>query len=205
MPGVSYNLLLEDAGAGVEVQEAVVGNQLPAACPERHINSDGTFCIGLHEGRRVTSEQEASNWWFLLADYLRCQQAAAKYGRWPPGHWLSHGQAAFNHLQLEKLAAEVGWQKEVFEAIEYGKGWLASKLPRARKNSEMLVNQRRPCPRGCKRKGSPILRRQCPNRNTVFDLVRNEWDRRKFEMVFVEEFKDQNFTCCGTMIECPFR
>ncbi len=203
--GAEFELEIKDVGGGVKVFEAIPGTRLPPACPERHINYDGSFCVGLNEGKQITNAVEAEKWWVLLGDYLRFQQAAEKYRRWPPGHWLSHGKAALAHLELEKIASQVGWEDEVFSAIEFRQGWLSRNLPRVRRSSDMLVNQRAPCPRGCASKGKAILRRNCPNRAVVFRLVKAELDRRDYENLFVEEFKQEGFQCCGTMAKCPFR
>lgn len=40
----------------VAVFERPVRRTLPACCPERHINPDGSFCIGLRAGEGITDE-----------------------------------------------------------------------------------------------------------------------------------------------------
>ncbi len=206
--GASFALTIKNEDGRIVVLETMPGAVLPAACPERHINRSSTFCIGLEAGNHIANSESAQQWWAWLEEFLKCQQWAAKYRRWPPGRWLSHGGAGIDHLAMEKIAEELGWEEEVKLAIEHKEGWLAGELPRHRKNSEMLVNQRLPCPRGClKRKGKHshrVLRRKCPHKHQVSMLVKHENSRRKQEAEFVKEFLAKGFVCCGTMNKCPF-
>lgn len=209
LSGISFALTVKNDDGKIVVLETILGTILPAACPERHINRNGTFCIGLDVGKQIISPGAAEQWWGFLAEFLDSQQSAAKYRRWPPRSWLSHGAAAKDHLAMEEIAQKLGWEEEVRIAIEHKKGWLSGILPRHRKNSEMLVNQRLPCPRGCfKRKGKrslKILRKDCSYKHQVSLLVKHENSRRKQEESFVQEFLSNGFVCCGRMDECPFR
>lgn len=153
--------------------EVAVGAQLPAYCPERHVNPDGSFCLGLSAGD-IESADEATKWWEQLQEFLRCQAIARSRGKWPPGRELAHGDAALYQLKMEEIAKERGWLHEVQDAHAHKEGWLAGELPRERKHSGMLVNQRAACPRGCLKKGYPILRRDCPHRDVIFRLVQLE-------------------------------
>lgn len=206
--GASYALTIRNEDGSIAVLETSPGTAVPASCPERHINRSGTFCIGLDAGRNITDHESAWQWWIWLEEFLKCQQWAAKYRRWPPGRWLSHGDAGTDHLAMEKIAQELGWEEEVRSAIEYKEGWLAGDLPRHRKKSEMLVNQRLPCPRGClKHKGKreyATLRKDCMHRHQVSMLIKHENSRRKKEKEFVIDLLKKGFSCCGAMNDCPF-
>jgi hypothetical protein len=209
--GESYPIVIKDASGNVKVSEVSPGTKLPSACPERHINSDGTFCIGLNAGKNITTAVEAESWWDALASFFRCQNFAAKRGYWPREHWLSHGDAAEDHLAMEKIAEGLGdeWEKEIKLALEYREGWLGGELPRHRKNSDMLVNQRLPCPRGCSRKKGkhilPVARRKCSHKQQVSQLVWHENERRRKEAAYINDLISKGFKCCGSMKNCPFR
>lgn len=151
------------------------------------------------------STSEAQKWWTLLGEYLGCQQIADKYRRWPPEYGLSHGDAAQYQIKMEDIAVGLGWESEVLAATAFGDGWLGGKLPRIRKGTEMLVNQRDLCPRSCDCKKAPLLRRNCPRRDEVARLVMLERMRRKEEADFIAGFSKKNFTCCETMEKCPLR
>src|SRR5690242_525156 len=83
--------VVEDAGE-ISVFERPVGRTLPACCPERHINPDGSFCIGLRAGEGIT-EKNAPAWWEKLHVFILCQETAAETGSWPGEAQLSHGEA----------------------------------------------------------------------------------------------------------------
>src|SRR5580704_18127336 len=61
----------------IEVFERQVGNRLPACCPERHINPDGSFCIGLRAGEGIT-DKTAPAWWGKLLAFVLLQETAAE-------------------------------------------------------------------------------------------------------------------------------
>jgi hypothetical protein len=59
----SYRIVLAAQGRNVSVKEAAGVRLLPASCPDRHINPDGAFCLGLHAGYLVEDAKTASEWW----------------------------------------------------------------------------------------------------------------------------------------------
>lgn len=203
----SYELLIQSYGDVVTVRENNLGQSLPEACPERHINPDGSFCLGLAVGS-ITSNNLATEWWSKLAKFLECQQKADKYGYWPPGLSLSHGDAAQQQLEMETLAANVdGLLEEVTHAISYKDNWLAGELPSERYNNRrgtgMFVNQLSPCPRGCKKSGKEVLRRNCPHKKIIFELVELEKKRRLNEAEVFSSLTKAGKKCCGSMKSCP--
>ena len=203
-PGQSFDLTITVNNGLVTVKETTPGTSLPKGCPERHINHDGSFCIGLNAGRKVGSAEAASKWWHLLGEFLVCQQVATKFRRWPPEYDLSHGDAAGFQIEMEEIGKKLGWLDEITGALSFGAGWLSEELPRIRKGSGMLVNQRAPCPRRCLKRKHPVLRRNCPHRAEIFRLVDLETKRRKAEEDFIDSFRKAGFTCCKTMDGCPF-
>jgi hypothetical protein len=85
----------------VAVFERPVGRTLPACCPERHINPDGSFCIGLRAGEGIT-EKNASPWWEKLHVFILCQETAAETGFCPARRsYLTVKPAKLNSLRSE--------------------------------------------------------------------------------------------------------
>lgn len=202
----SYNLRIWATGTEIQVAERCLGDQLPRSCPERHINNDGTFCVGLDAGSNITGEESAIRWWRYLAEYLQCQEFAAKHRRWPPGKHLSHGNAARYQIAAEKFASALGLLQDYRDAVEHKIGWLSGSLPKASKKEHKILNGRARCPRDCKtRKGAPILRRQCRESQNMWGLISNETGRRAEELRFIQSYKRDEFACCGSMNNCPFQ
>lgn len=197
-----FTLDVQLGGPSATVREQSIGSSLPTFCPERHINSDGSFCLGLDAGE-ITDSKQALAWWGKLESFLVCQTLATKHGEWPRGRGLSHGRAADIQIEMEQIALKNNWVEEVWDGIAYKENWLGSTLPRIRKNSGMLVNQRSSCPRRCSKRNRPILRCDCPHKIEVFELIRLEMNRRKIEQRYIDAYSDKK--CCGTMKICPFK
>jgi len=155
---------------------------------------------------------------------LRCQGFAIKHGYWPPGKGLSHGDAALTQLEMEQIAILIGCKNDIENAIDRKEGWLGRVLPKVNPNTNLLYNQRSPCPRGCKYRHYPktkfgcdkkpcsgscakqhksILKADCPHSVGIKKLVILESKRQKQEEEFWKSYKDE--TCCGTMKYCPLK
>ena len=78
--------------ATIEVNETSVGTLLPVFCPQRHMNPDSTFCLGLKAGIALVDVESAKAWWTKLSVFLTCQDTAAETRTWPPGIEISHGK-----------------------------------------------------------------------------------------------------------------
>lgn len=211
---------------GVVVAEQPEHRQLPEFCLERHINSDGTFCLHLGSEGELSDADAAMSWWMSLGTFLNNQFYAEKHGVWPLEAGFSHGDAAQEQLAMEELAKSVGWKDEILQAIFRGKGWMAKQLPRISKKADRVLNARTPCPRGCtwkhkllrkkscvsvdclsdcRKEHKPILRSECPNRNIVEALVLREHQRRKIEADIVNRLIQEGKRCCGAMKRCSLR
>ena len=198
-------------------------SHFPACCPERHINSDATFCISLGSTEPLIEAHSATAWWEYLRMFLLHQEYAEKFGVWPLEGGLSHGDAAQIQEKMEELAAPLGWKEEILVGMFRKKGWLANSLPKASQRLERLLNSRTPCPRGCTRQadskrsivcrlvdtdteetdGRPILRAECPNRSALERIALLEHRRRKAQNDFIQDICKDAPECCGTMKYCP--
>lgn len=80
-----YHVEVRDCGGSRLVVRESEPRRLPVFCPERHINPDGSFCLGWEPGvpRLPASPKEARAWWSVLRGYLRLQDAAATARVWP--------------------------------------------------------------------------------------------------------------------------
>ncbi len=166
------------------VRESRTRPVLPFACPETHINRDGSFCLG-RGGLFFAlpgSVAEATVWWGNLGGYLGHQIIAGLSGRWPKGFGWAHGRAA----EIE----------EALERHEHGLPPLVADSARRASVGGPLPPVRAPCPCGSGRKfghcHGPQVATSLALRAEVIMAERQyaaEWDR----------------PCCGTMRNCPVR
>ena len=225
IPASAIDLVLHmGPGGEVSIAEQQPGSVLPACCPERHINTDGTFCVHLGSTDVLATRVAAGAWWESLRVFLISQDYAHRHRAWPLHSQLSHGhEAARVQLKMEALAEPLGWLEEVHLGIFRREGWLGSGLPRVRVHGGevgQVPNARTPCPRGCRMSGrrlacrdrsvetdmnsevAPVLRVNCPNRSTLETLIRLEHHRRYYETWVTRSLKADGLICCGTMARC---
>lgn len=195
-------------GSGtVRVGETVPGTKLPARCPERHIQGDRTFCLGLRRPTIDTAEA-ADAWWEQLRQYLRCQAVAARTRVWPPAHALDHGDAGSHHERALALAEEAGVVEEYAAAWLGEPSWITDPRLRLVDKKGEPINGRAVCPRGCRRRASrnaSILRRGCPKRRQLAALVYAEQRRRAALDDYWRIVLNDGTRCCRTMLSCPLR
>lgn len=184
----------------VSVSEEVTGTLLPASCPERHVNPDGSFCVGLNAGKQIGDLTEAAAWWRKLEVFLECQETAHNTGRWPLQIQLSHGGAGAIQVQAEEVAKLCNRSAELEDAILFDSGPIAM----ATRNLEAGVKNARAqclCGRTDKR-GKPLIRKNCQTEPDEC-LVLLETKRRKSLRDFWATFKNER--CCGSISTCLFK
>lgn len=185
----------------------------PEGCPERHMESGGTFCLGKGAPLRPMTNGEADTWWEWLREFVKAQFFADRNAYWPT-RYLHHGDAADAQIEMEKISAGTVFEEDVRQALDEHRGWLAGDLPRLVKNKSRLVNLRAPCPRGCCKRKAPLpkgasrtcypkLRKACKQRELALSLIRLEYKRREKEDEFWKTHPRK--VCCGTMQRCPLR
>lgn len=205
-----FQIRIDSSDEGIRVREC--GGRLPhAGCPTRHINSDGTLCLGIapRGTRRIPDDVAARDWWASLEEHLRLQAVADILREWNPSREVSHGEAGDFQIKAELLALKLDLLTEYREGIEKGEGPFGAALPRLKETSgraPKLVNQRAKCLCGkIDRKGKTHLRRECPTQKEVAELVNLERRRRKAEKEFWKSWKREGRQCCGTMQNCPLK
>lgn len=169
--------------------------QWPVCCPERHIESSGTFCLGVGDPIRPTTDTNADTWWDWLKEFILSQRVAQKTGLWPSSRTLHHGDAYKHQLRLEKISKGTIFETAVRNLLEEGAGWLSGDLLKFRGGDR--------CPCKCVRRGRHLKLRNCQNRALVRSLVKEEAARRREEQRFWSYFSGR--TCCETMRNCPLR
>lgn len=192
---------------------------LPPSCPERHINPDGSFCLGWDEVDRieVDSEERAFEWWARLVNFLRLQVRAARLHRWPSRRAWAHGDAARHQHAAMLAAAKLGpWMTEALDAgqVAVSECTGGSNGPALRVTitgrrlfdvwcrHRRVVNMRGPCvcllPRGARRK---VFKSCADHASAAADLALSLQSWRAAEQRFWASMADA--PCCGTMDDCP--
>jgi hypothetical protein len=196
-----FELRLVHLSDDISVFERVIGSTLPTCCPERHINPDGSFCIGLRAGEGITDET-APAWWDKLHAFALCQETAAETGFWPSEAQLSHGGAGEVELAAEDAADQLGLRAVYREAVAFDTGLIASGLRKIAARTGTLRNGRSACVCGrTDRRGHILLRRDCHRSGLGCPIV---FEHRRRVMVdrYWRSLRG-HVTCCGTMQECP--
>ena len=189
----------------VSVRERAGSDVLPRRCPDRHVNADGSLCLGM-DVMQVTDRDEAVVWWGLLREYLLLQRTAARTRTWPAGQFIAHGDAGPYHIRARTAAAALGILDRYDEAVAGAPHWVSDGSVRLSKDHLRLVNGRAPCPMGCRgRRGRPRLRTECCRRREVFELVSAEAMRRKLTELYWKQLRSEGIACCGSLRDCPLR
>jgi hypothetical protein len=202
---VVVELLIRSASGRISVSEFSVGTLFPARCSERHVQWDGTFCIGYQAGEGISTADAATVWWGLLEQFLRLQRVASRTRRWPVRQAVAHGAAGPHHLAALQAARELGLEEEYYRTLEGEPAWFSGQFPRVNTTATKLLNGRLPCPKGCTKMGKPILRRNCTKAEVVCRLLSQERLRQKTEREFWQSLIEAGTDCCGTMEGCPLR
>lgn len=164
-------------GDGVGVTERAEHRRFPAYCPERHIVSGSSFCLGLNV-RPIENSLDAGEWWSDLHHFLVLQVIAEQTGRWPVTHALSHGKgAAEDEIAARRLAQRLGIQHIYDRMLDGEQNWLSKRVAATKDIHDKEMR----------------------------DLVRLERRRRSGVEAFWRRQFAQGLRCCGTMKACRLR
>lgn len=208
---------------GADVQQVIaretLPSRLPAFCPERHINPDGTFCLGWpkRESLAVHDCETAYAWLETLCSFLALQERATDKGEWPErGDW-AHGAAAQHQFAATMYARDLGCWLEAALA----EGRITTERRRSTKGtssiivresgrrlyavwerSGRIINPRRPCLcRSTSARRARVIA-ACGDHAQIavrLALALDAWKRT--EAHFWNTL--QGYPCCGTMKNCP--
>lgn len=216
---IPYKLLLKQKGECVTAQEETP-QHLPAFCPERHINPDGTFCL-YYAGITcldVVNEVSASAWLETVYKYLKLQERARVQRRWPNNDAWAHGDAAYHQHRAQAAAAAIN--ERMASALADGGLQLKHKRSKGRPILNLLIdgthiysvwefdkrviNQKQRC--FCGKSGLRMAKRlrRCADhakRASELALALRDWENA--EELYWKAMKGKS--CCGTCDSCPLR
>lgn len=216
---IPYKLLLKQEGEEVTAQEETP-EHLPSFCPERHINSGGTFCLHYAgaSSLKVMDEASAGAWLETVYKYLTLQERARVKRRWPNNDGWAHGDAARH--QHRAMAAAVAINDRMAGALANGRLQLKHKRSKGRSILGMwiesthiysvwefdkrVINQKQRC--FCGKSGLRVpkrLRRCDDHANRASELAFAIRDRKTAEDAYWKAM--QGKSCCGTCDSCPLQ
>ncbi|MFC0340548.1 E2 domain-containing protein [Paracoccus niistensis] len=214
----TYAIVAEVREDEVAAREATP-TRLPAFCPERHINRDGTFCLGWGraDDLEVRDEETARAWWARLFKFLTLQERATRLRRWPDRRTWPHGDAAGHQFRAEWAAHRLG--SPFVEDLAQGRLGVARKghgsggaglqmlrdgrrLYSVWEDTRRAVNLRQRCICIMGRASPPAVLRSCGDHaDAVVELAFALQDRATAEAAFWAGL--EGTSCCGTMDCCP--
>ena len=214
---IPYRLLLKQKGKQISVREEF-SNHLPAFCPERHINYDGTFCLSYPAVNplNITDKPSAVAWLETLYTFLRLQERARVKRKWPNTDEWAHGGAAYHQLRaikaasaLNKMIGKAALDGEISVRSRYSQGkpildvWVGTSfLYSVWENDKRVINQTKRC--FCMIAGLRLpkkLRRCRDHAKQATELAFAVRDWQNENEHYWESMKER--TCCGTCDSCP--
>lgn len=217
----TYELELTDIGDGhVSVRERPEHRRLPAYCPERHINDDGSFCLywkeSIEESYPVRDAASAAQWWQLLSAFLERQETAGRLRRWF-GEIRAHGSAAQQQSLAERLAATFGprfardlrvgalvvkrVERRSRRLLELSRG--GRFLARVAPTAQGMIAHGIHCP--CDTAPHQSIAACGNHREELkrFMVAMDQW--QELERRFYADARRRGRRCCNTMLNCPLR
>ncbi|MDR7141830.1 E2 domain-associated cysteine-rich protein [Rhizobium sp. BE258] len=191
---------------------------LPAFCAERHINTDGSFCLywGEVEPSGITSTEDAEAWWGKVLTFILRQRSASALRRWPgKADARAHGSTAARFQALaEENAAALGprflttLRDDRLRLKKRGPNRIAL-IRDGRRMFTVLKSEKRVMSlrQRCKCDEADNLRlpmASCgSHRRELADLVINLEGWSRSEKAFYDYLRSIDQACCGTMDDCP--
>lgn len=210
---VPYALSIDARSTVPKVREQTP-DRLPGFCPDRHINADGTFCMGWQaaDPLNVVDPTTAGEWWARLLKFLRLQELATKLHRWPGGHEWAHGDAAIPQRRAEICAKALGPAFEQALAARLLKvakrrgraGFKALMNGERRLYSVWIAPERVATSRQACFCGSGRTLRSCSDhadRAAELVFAIEAWERAEKEFWRLARGRP----CCGTLTTCPLK
>lgn len=196
---------------------------LPSGCPQRHINYDGTFCLGWSgvQDLKVLDYDSAFEWWKLIFAFLIKQRRATKTRRWPGDEWAHGHPAAASQSIVEEAAKILGddfvtdFKLKKFHVVKVDHRKRPSSLLKVFRNNihiysvweafKLLTNSKVPCLCISGNKRRPKKIKSCGNhRQALMDLGIHLHNKETEERKFMETYSTVK-SCCGTLDDCPIK
>lgn len=213
---VPYEIEVNQVGVSKATVKERQPINLPEFCPQRHINSDGSFCLYWWEvfNLDISNEETAHAWWRTLWKFLTLQARVKKARRWPNENEWAHGAAAVHQHRAERAAHELGVQYEI--ALQERRLSVVKKkrvlqlfedkrhLYSVWLDSKKVVNLRQRCICGSTEKKDRKRLRRCGSHASDASQLAVAlllWGIEEKE--FWDFFRDRQ--CCGTCDDCPLQ
>ncbi len=194
------DVTIKRVGSSASIEETRA-HRLPSWCPELHLYSDRTFCLGL-ERLTISSLSEAQQWWADVEVHLRLLSVALKTRVWPQHSALDHGDAGKLQRATRVVARRLGLEEELARAQAGEPSWIRDEKFELVSPEGACAAPERICPCGCQRRDDrPYTLRRCPRRREVIYLVLLERARHLELQRFWHAAAGQ--TCCGKVRGCP--
>ena len=216
----TFHLAVSVDGEGVSARELVGHTTLPAFCPDRHINGDGSFCLGWgrDDPGTVINEAAARRWWAAVYQFLTRQAGANTRGVFPgTEHGRAHGGAAVHQAKAEQAAARMG--PAFAERAAAGKFivrrdsrpgqhrlelWCGTeRLARVSTRSKALVSGRTPCPCGTAPERDVSA---CDDHAQVLaTYMLEDYATKLADKRYLDACAAAGHSCCDTLRSCGLR
>lgn len=213
-----FLLRVEAAGRSAAAKELEPCN-LPAFCPMRHINADGTFCLywTAVDDILIKDAEDADAWWETVLKFLMQQRRAARRGIWPDNRERAHGEAALHQHHAELAAEAIGptiaadlaarrlaviarpsrHNERVLRVVREGRRFYSVWADTAQ-----VVTKRRPCICATARDHRSRAIASCGDHHQrAIELAMCLKAQEAAEAEFWRDFAGR--PCCGTMKGCP--
>ncbi|MFV5585377.1 E2 domain-associated cysteine-rich protein [Acinetobacter oleivorans] len=214
---VKFNLQAIQVRNKLKIRET--DNRLPSFCPNRHINSDNSFCLGTDEDLMNITVKD---FYQKITSFLKAQLQVEKFKCWPFDYseW-AHGDGAIYQKKVEENLMKIdlksiGISLNKLNLVEKkNKSFPDQKYLQLFHGSNLLVtyvdgiphNKRNSCicTKYGKRKHITLknCKRQCAK--ILYNIASNELKRIDAEAKFWERCKALNSKCCQTMSECGLK
>lgn len=207
---ISFDLVINEVNNQLKVQERT--NILPKFCPNRHINADGSFCLG------ILDHWDVEEWIETLKEFLQAQLFCNDHKKWSKNYkqW-SHGDAAKYQLYVEELLKTINLKDLGLNLNSLHLLSVENRLFKENyfhiyhKNKLIFMGTEKKI--HCKRQScicTPYGRRKhvtlgrCSKRcaEIILKILINENLRKSEELVFWNKIKGSKLKCCGTMETC---
>ncbi len=213
-----FSLEVVQDGESLKVRE--INNQFPDFCPNRHINRNGYFCLGLDEDLKELSIDE---WFVIVKDFLKAQLIVEKRRSWPKAfkEW-SHGHAAIYQRKVEEILgglniSSLGMSIDKLSIVEKeSKAFPKESFFHLYHESDLILtsfedrvhNKRQSCI--CEKYGIRMHKTmgQCPNNcaKKLFDIAFFERKRILEEEKLWKVIKGHDdIKCCNTLNNCGLK
>lgn len=214
--GKAHQVELEVNQKNDGLQVRATNGRYPELCPNRHINLDGWFCLGLADELKDLTIEE---WIQRVKEFLDAQYQCEMNGVWPRDvkEW-AHGDGATYQKIVEQYYEQfknnpLGVTLERLKVVEVEASKNRDKIYHVYTNGELILvgkenqvlNKRYPCicdHYGLKKHKSID---KCPKKcaKVVFMVAINDYLLDRAQKKFWDSFGIRK--CCNTMKKCEFK